>query len=277
MRGFVSFDEGSWNGCALIAVDPHKVHLVPIPLGDASTARVGEPVVMLHRVALFTVLESTALHLTAVWHEELEGSTGAKTVTALRTDSQLDASSLGAPLIDTTGKVIGWVGPIPYLRFNDETGDHSSSVANSAVAVSLLHDAVNVMSQGNGGRKTWLGVEGTTVNNPPGNAKALGLPVSHGFLVEIVDPEGPAARAGIRGGTRVKMITLPELGEWQFLTGGDIIVAVDGKAVRSEGEYNNILDSHKPGENVRVTLYRGHRLLTIKARLAAYPYTPAAG
>ena len=73
------------------------------------------------------------------------------------------------------------------------------------------------------------------------------------------------------------MVTLPYLGESQFLTGGDIIVAVDGKAVRSEGEYNTILDEHKPGDIVRVKVYRGHRLLTINVRVAAHPYTPATG
>ena len=73
------------------------------------------------------------------------------------------------------------------------------------------------------------------------------------------------------------MVTHPYLGEWQFVTGGDIIVAVDGKAVRSESGYNKILDSHKPGDIVSVKFYRGHRLLTVTARLAAHPYTPATG
>jgi class 3 adenylate cyclase/S1-C subfamily serine protease len=279
VRGLVIFDEGSFDGLALIAVDPHEVRLAPIPFSeqDAGRARVGDTVVMLHRFSLFTQLESTTLHLSAVWHQELTGSNRAKTATVLRTDSQLDASSLGAPLIATSGKVIGWVGPIPFLRFNDMTGDHSSSVANSAVAVAYLKSFVEMASQGLGQRNTWLGVEGVTVNNPPGNAKALGLPVSRGFLVEIVDPRGPAARAGIHGGTRVKMVTLPYLGEGQYLTGGDIIVAVDGRAVRSEQGYWDILASYKPGETVRVKLYRGHRPLTVKVRVAAHPYTPATG
>ena len=146
-----------------------KAPLTPIPLGEreAAGARVGDTVVMLHRFPLFTQLESTSMHLTAVWHQELTGSNRAKTVTALRTDSRLDASSLGAPLIATSGKVIGWVGPIPFLRYNDMTGDHSSSVANSAVAVPLSPVIIESASQGLGGRKTWLGIEGVTVNGPP--------------------------------------------------------------------------------------------------------------
>ena len=73
------------------------------------------------------------------------------------------------------------------------------------------------------------------------------------------------------------MVDVPLFGPVQYLTGGDIIVAIDGKPVRSEEDYYKILAGHEPGETVRVKLYRGHRLLTVKARLAAYPYTPATG
>ena len=214
------------------------------------------------------------------WTSRLSGTTkdhSGKTVLALRTNSQLGTADIGAPLIDTGGKVIGWVGPIPYIAFNDENGDHSSSVAGSAMAVGYLQDALSNMGQFNGGRKVWLDLYGDTVD--PENAKALGCPVSHGVLVEIVDPEGPAARAGIRGGTRVKMVDrgIPNGAPWQFLTGGDVIVAIDGKAVRSQDDFNKIIHGCKPGELVMVTLYRGHRLLTVKVRVTAYPYTPTTG
>ena len=276
VRGYVCAVEATIHDCALIAVDPRKAHLTPIPLGDASTARVGDPVVALHRWwELGTQLTSTTMNLTAVWRDVWTGQS--KNVTALRTNQSLDTSGLGAPLIDTGGKVIGWVGPTPWLCFNDSTGDHSSSVANSAHAVSQLGTVVDSIGQIHGGRKTWLDVYGTSVDWPPKSAKALGLPVSYGYLVQIVDPGGPAARAGIRGGDRVEMVDVPLFGPVQYLTGGDIIVAIDGKPVRSEEDYYKILAGHEPGETVRVKLYRGHRLLTVKARLAAYPYTPATG
>ena len=280
VRGFVCFDDSYMSGCALIAVDPHKVQvpLVPIPLGDATTARVGEPVVALYRlntiVATATALYSATMDLTAVWHDE---GTSGKTVPALCTNSQLGTADIGAPLIDSSGEAIGWVGPIPYLFFNDEQGDHSSSVAGSAIAVSYLKDNFSGMDQDNAGRKVWLDLYGDTVDRE--NAKVLGCPVSHGMLVEIVDPEGPAARAGIRGGTQVKMVDrgIPNGAPWQFLTGGDLIVAIDGKAVRSQDDFNRIIDGCKPGELVGVELYRGRRLLTVKVRVTAYPYTPTTG
>ena len=203
VRGFVIFDEGSFGGCALIAVDPDKAPLAPIPTGerDAAGARVGDAVVMLHRFPLFTQLESTTLHLTAVWHQELTGSNRAKTVTALRTDSRLDASSLGAPLFATSGKVIGWVGPIPFLRFNDMTGDHSSSVANSAVAIVYLHNFVETASQGLGGRRTWLGIDGVTVNNPPATQELSACRSHAASSSRSWTPGGPPRERGSAAGT----------------------------------------------------------------------------
>jgi hypothetical protein len=76
VKGFVYGEDGSWGGYTLIAVDPHKVHLTPIPLGDAGAARVGEPVVLLYHGG-YTALSATQ-HLSAVWHDAQEGSNGTK-------------------------------------------------------------------------------------------------------------------------------------------------------------------------------------------------------
>ena len=121
------------------------------------------------------------------------------------------------------------------------------------------------------------GVDFYSLGDFPGIAKALGLPVSHGFLVQTVDPGGPAASAGIRGGNRVKMVTLPVGGPAQFLTGGDMIVAIDGKPVLGGTHTTRSSTATDRATIVKVKFYRGHRLLTVKARLTAYPYTPAAG
>ena len=108
----------------------------------------------------------------------------------------------------------------------------------------------------------------------PSIARALGLPTSQGVLVQWVDPNGPAARAGIRGGTRVKMVASEHTGWVQYVTGGDLIVAVDGKAVRDYDGFMKILAGYDPGDVVRVRLYRHQRFLTVKSEVEAYPYPP---
>jgi class 3 adenylate cyclase/S1-C subfamily serine protease len=271
-RGFVSLADPFLYGCAFIAVDPHKVNLTPIPMGDAGTTRVGQPVVALHfQVSLpFVLPAADAMMLAAVWRDA--GPNG-RMVAALRTSSQLSTSETGSPLLDTGGRVIGWVGPIPYLFYNDATADHSSSVAGSAMSVDYLQGALAFMGQNNPGYKVWLDLKCGDLY-VAGIAKALGLPTSHGVLVEWVDPGGPAARAGIRGGTRVKMIATPDTGRLQYVTGGDLIVAVDGRPVPDYKTFMDVLGTHKPGEVVRVKLYRGHRLLILKTRVTAFPYVP---
>jgi S1-C subfamily serine protease len=95
------------------------------------------------------------------------------------------------------------------------------------------------------------------------------------------DPGGALARAGIRGGTRVKTVTItkhsgPTGGSdsMEYLTGGDLIVAVDGKPFLTWAAADALGRGRKPGDTVSVTFYRGHRLMTTKATLDAWPWTP---
>ena len=211
VRGLVVWEDPSIYGCAFIAVDPSKVRLKPIPIGDATVAHVGMPVVALRFLGSMPhgIPAGNAMVLTAVWHDA--GPTG-KTVAAMRTDVQLGPSDIGAPLFDTAkGEVIGWVGPVPPLFYNDATGDHSSSVAGSAMSVAYLQGALVFVGQVNQGNKNWLALRGSDTQ-VPSIARALGLPTSQGVLVQWVDPKGPAARAGIRGGTRVKMVASEHTG-----------------------------------------------------------------
>lgn len=270
VRGFVFGLNWASSARAMIVVDPHKVHLVPIPLGDSDAARVGEPLVALTRADLG--LTSAPEHLSAVWHSSAYGGSGNKTVWAMCTDVDLGDAALGAPLIDASGHVIATIGPVPCWAYNDPDGDHASSTAGSAMAINGVQDDIGSYSQLYSGRTTWLDLHGQTVT--PGVAKTLGLPAPSGVLVDLVDPGGPAARAGIRGGTALKTVPVPDTGQEQFITGGDLIVAIDGKPASSWDTYYQILDKHKPGDIVTVRLYRGRTLLTVKAKLTAFPYTP---
>jgi class 3 adenylate cyclase/S1-C subfamily serine protease len=275
VRGFVIWDDPGLYGCAFISVDPDKVRLEPLPLGDPTVAHVGTPVVALRFLGSLPhgIPAGNAMTLAAVWRDA--GPTGS-TVAAMRMDSELGPSDVGAPVFDpVAGKVIGWVGPVPYLFYNDATGNHSSPVAGSAMSVAYLQGATVFMGQMNPGYRSWLALRASDTQ-VPSIARALGLPTARGVLVDWVDPHGPAARAGIRGGTHVKIIASEYAGWLQYITGGDLIVAVDGKSVRDYSAFMRIVDRHAPGDVVRVKLYREGRLLTVRTEVAPYPYQPAA-
>jgi S1-C subfamily serine protease len=268
VRGFVI---GWETGCGglLIHVDPRQVHLVPIPLGDAEAARKGETVVALSRQQ--NEVSSAAGTLTHV----VRGKnliTGEKAVVVLKTDATFpegrDSSReplpfLGGPLIDASGRVVAVMGPmiLPHVRGLQSAG--------CASAISAWSTASAMFAKIYRGRRACLSFDNYAAVTP-GLAKALGLAAPRGMLVQqTIDAGGTLARAGIRGGTRAKTVD-----GVQYVIGGDLIVEVDGKPFRSWTDVDTLGRKHRPGDSVSVTFYRGHRLMTTKATLDPWPWTP---
>ena len=86
--------------------------------------------------------------------------------------------------------------------------------------------------------------------------------VEQGILIERVTPGGPAAQAGIRGGTRSVLAGLQEL-----RIGGDVLVAINGKAVTSQMDLNLMLNRAWPGDTVTLTIVRDGKKMDIPVKL----------
>jgi S1-C subfamily serine protease len=97
-------------------------------------------------------------------------------------------------------------------------------------------------------RKAYLGVVALTIN---GSLSSLNLPVKEGVLVESVQAGTPAAKAGIRGGN-----VEAKIGGGEVNVGGDIIVGIDGKQIKSAETLTADIESKKPGETISVELLR---------------------
>jgi serine protease Do len=94
--------------------------------------------------------------------------------------------------------------------------------------------------------RSYLGVEYRDVE--PEMAEQFRLAVREGIVVAAVDPDAPAARAGIER--------------------GDIITRIDDTPIKQGGDLRRILRDRRPGENVRVTVVRaGAATTTVTARL----------
>ena len=88
------------------------------------------------------------------------------------------------------------------------------------------------------------------------------------MLVEHVGDGTAADRAGLKAGTTETIVS----GQ-SYTLGGDVIVAADGTRVASIENLRDILAKHKPGDKIKLELYRGTKKQTVEIELGRQPAT----
>ena len=238
---------------AVLKVDPSKANVDPLPLGDSSKAQVGDAVVAignpfgLQRTVTSGIVSAVQRHIEAPNNFTING--------AIQTDAAINPGNSGGPLIDANGRVIG-------INSQIATGGGNGSVGiGFAVPINLAKRVIPQLEKGGTVQRAYLGVEMATVTSQI--AKALKLPTDHGALIQRVIPGGPAAKAGLRGGHTPTGQDLS--------AGGDLIVKVGGKDVRSSDGVAAAIASKKPGDVVNVQYYRGTHLRSTSVKLGKRP------
>ena len=100
-----------------------------------------------------------------------------------------------------------------------------------------------------------------------GIADELKLPVKEGVLVQKVIPGGPAARAGLRGGTSEQVV-----GGQGIIVGGDIITAFNGTPVKDyEDLIATLIKTSKVGDTATLSVVRDGEPIELQVKLAERP------
>ena len=152
------------------------------------------------------------------------------------------------------------------IGINEQIASRSGGNQGLGFAVPI-NTPVNVMKQleSSGTVKyAWLGIQGQTLTADV--ADALRLKTDEGVLVAQVVSGSPAAKAGIRGGSEQQQVQ----GQ-VYVTGGDVITAVDGARVTSMEELSSVISGHKLCTQVTLNILRGFtprrcRLLSVIAQ-----------
>jgi S1-C subfamily serine protease len=110
-------------------------------------------------------------------------------------------------------------------------------------------------------RHPWIGIAGRTLT--PELARELGLSGLSGVLVLEAVPGGPAAEAGLRGGS------VPSSGE--IPRGGDLIVAIDGRPTTTFGAMAAYVLGRRIGDSVTVQVLRDGETFTTTVVLGERP------
>ncbi len=173
---------------------------------------------------------------------------------AIQTDAAINPGNSGGPLLNAHGQVIGINTMILTGGVEQSAGIGFAIPINTAKAV--LDDLVHLGRV----RRPELGVR--TVPIGPQLANEMGLAADSGLLVVQVVPGSAADRAGIHGGTERAY-----LGNVPITLGGDLIVAVDGQPIEEQQDLSHVMQNHRSGDTVTVTVYRGKKRMEIRAVL----------
>ena len=246
---FVGADQR--NDVALIKIEPKGKQLVVLPLGDSGALQVGQKVLAIGNPFGFQSTLTTGV--VSALGRTVQTSQSTFIEEAIQTDAAINQGNSGGPLINSHGEVIG-------INSAIYTPSGTTAGIGFAIPINTAKNIANDLITSGRVHRAFLGVE--TISIVGGLAEALDLPVQEGLLVETVTKGGPAANAGIHGGDRVA-----QAGMRRFYIGGDLIVAIDNQKVSTQFDVNLVLNHHRPGDAVNVTVYRGGKKMDIPVKL----------
>ncbi len=239
------------NDIALLKIDPNGKKIATLPLGDSRNLLVGQRVLAIGNPFGFQSTLTTGV--VSSLGRTVQTSESTFIDEAIQTDAAINRGNSGGPLLNSRGEVIG-INSAIYAPTGTTAGIGFAIPINTA-----RRAAQDLISTGRVRRAT-LGAEGRAIW--PALADALHLGVQQGILIERVVPGGPAAQAGIKGGTRSVLAGLQEL-----RVGGDVLVAVNGKELASQMDLNLLLNRAWPGDIITLTIVRDGKKMDIPVKL----------
>ncbi len=238
-------------GLIRVAAGAHP--LAPVPLGDSAAVTVGEPVAAIG--SPFGNENSLAVGVVSATKRSVSSLTSEfNLVDAIQTDAPINHGNSGGPLFDARGRVIGITAQI-------RSTSGSAEGVGFAVAINSVKRSMQQLIANGSVSYAYVGVK--TEDLTPALAKRFDYPVGRGAVISNVVDGGPAAAAGLRGGSgREEVLGI------EFIRGGDVIVAIDGQTVRSSEDVVRIVTtSLSPGQVARFTIRRGKTRREVPVRL----------
>ena len=209
--------------------------LTQIALGDSSRVEVGDfavaignPFGLAHTVTSGIISGLSRSGINPDGYEDF-----------IQTDASINPGNSGGALVNLKGELIG-INTAILSRSGGNIG------IGFAIPVNMAHSVMDQLIKYGSVKRGLLGVSMYTVT--PDIAKSLGLKNSEGALVSQVVDGSPAQKAGIRT--------------------GDVITAVNGQSVKSNGELRNAIGLLRVGDKVEVGLLREGKPIRVTAIIA---------
>jgi len=224
--------------------------LQPMTLGDSAHLQVGQKV---YAIGNPFGLAGTLTRGIVSSIRSVQEPDGTAIDEAIQTDAAINPGNSGGPLLNLHGEVIG-INTMIASNSGQSAGIGFAIPINTAKAV--LNDLVTLGRV----RRPALGVRTIPINADL--ADQMGLAADYGLLIVQVVAGGSADRAGLRGGNERAY-----LGNVPIMIGGDLIVAIDGEKLEDQQDLTQMMNKHRAGDTVRITIFRGKNKMDVNVTL----------
>jgi S1-C subfamily serine protease len=225
---------------ALLKVEPDGFALHPLKLGDDRKLVVGQPVAAIG--SPFGEQQSLSVGVVSATDRSVESLTKFQIEGAIQTDASINPGNSGGPLLDAGARVLG-------INEQIETNSGSNSGVGFAVPISAIKRSLVQLERDGEAEYAYIGV--STQPLYPQLARKLGLKTDYGGLISEVVSGSPAEEASLQEG-KGKLRFQAAVYE----TGGDVILAVDGRKVVGPNDLARFISAYKPGETVALDVLR---------------------
>ncbi len=213
--------------------------LMPAVLGDSSRVEVGDWVIAVG--SPFGLSQTVTAGIISATNRQtgiLRGASGYEDF--LQTDAAINPGNSGGPLVNLRGEVIGI-----NTAINSRTG--TSAGVGFAIPANM---AARIMEDLRTEGRVVRGFIGAQLDDVTAeNASKLNLPegVMRGVVIQVVLPDGPAAKGKLEA--------------------GDVVTAINGRPVINLLQMRNQVALTRPGSTLEMKLYRGGKLMSLNVEV----------
>jgi putative serine protease PepD len=240
---------------AVIKIDAPKEKLKVIPMGDSKNLRIGQKVLAIGNP--FGLQRTLTTGIISSLGRTIRSESGTMMEDIIQTDAAINPGNSGGPLLSSEAEIIG----INSAIISPSGG---SVGIGFAIPVNTAKRVIPELLAKGYVTYPWIGATIQTLI--PEIANFLKIKVDRGAMIAAVEKEGPADKAGMKGGNQ-----RVQVGNMIVIVGGDIVVKADQHDVKTSDELVRYIREKKPGDMILLHVFRKGKFEDVKVTLGEKP------
>ncbi len=249
----------AYSDLGIVSTQAPSDEFYPLELAPSSSLRVGEPVLAIgNPYALSGTITSGIVSQVGrtISYDTGTGSTSYPIADAIQFSAPINPGNSGGPLLNTHGRVVG-------ITTAGITG--AEGLGFAIPSDTILRELPSLVTTGKYDKHSYLGISITDMTYEL--AKAVGANVTYGVLIEQIVNGGPAAKSGLKSGTRSV-----DIAGQTYTIGGDVILSINGTRITNTDAFSTYLERNTvPGQTIQVEIIRSGTYMFVPVVLGARP------